>query len=115
MLISLVFGRKDVFIKSFRFLLTFNEPELGIADIDMIEDHTSDSNFDMCKYTEASEKLSDKKDTKNKAFDFSSIDFAQTIQFEEEQKPKLESKEGLLQVKDDLDLDDLDYFFLKHK
>ena len=29
----------------------------------MIEDHTSDSNFDMSKYTEASEKLSDQKDT----------------------------------------------------
>ena len=38
-----------------------------IADIDMIEDHTSDSNFDMSKYTEASEKLSDQKDTMNKA------------------------------------------------
>ena len=33
----------------------------------MIEDHTSDSNFDMSKYTEASEKLSDQKDTMNKA------------------------------------------------
>ena len=60
----MVFGRKDVFIKSFRFLLTFNESELGIADIDP----TSDSNFDMSKYTEASEKLSVQKDTMNKAF-----------------------------------------------
>ena len=34
-----------------------------IADIDMIEDHTSDSNFD----TEASEKLPDQKETMDKA------------------------------------------------
>ena len=39
----------------------------------MIEDHTSDSNFDMSKYTEASEKLSDQKDTMNKAFENESM------------------------------------------
>ena len=58
----------------------------------MIEDHTSDSNFDMSKYNEASEKLSDQKDTMNKAFENESMVVSN-------EKPKLVSgDEQLIEI-----------------
>ena len=68
-----------------------------------IKEEKIDSTEEKLKFLASGEK-----DLSNIGKDIVRMDFSETIEFEEDMKPKLESKEGLLLVKDDLDSDDLD-------
>ena len=93
---------KEIFEMEFHQTIEFQEdikPKLESKEgILRIKEEKIDSSEEKLKFLASGEK-----DLSNVGKDIVEMDFAQTIEFEEDMKPKLESKEGLLRVKDDLD------------